>query len=160
MTVMHPSGFTKALSETSSDGFSNQDEEVVTEIGLFLEAGRRIIPLNINIIKTSGYAAKGRGGAYYIYDPTVNAVYAAANRRTSFFNTANSRGFRLAAPSTVDVWQTGAIGDGLTDDTDAIQAAFDIAQTAGGGVVFLPVGEYKITSTLNIPGNISIEGNV
>lgn len=43
----------------------------------------------------------------------------------------------------------GAVGDGVTDDTAAIQAAIDAA-TAVGRQVFLPRGSYKITSTLNI----------
>ncbi len=34
----------------------------------------------------------------------------------------------------------GAVGDGFTDDTDAIQAAIDAATAAGGGVVVVPGG--------------------
>ncbi len=36
----------------------------------------------------------------------------------------------------------GAVGDGFTDDTDAIQAAIDAAHEAGGGVVVVPGGVY------------------
>lgn len=36
----------------------------------------------------------------------------------------------------------GAIGDGVTDDTDAIQAAIDGVEDDGGGVVFFPLGTY------------------
>ena len=41
----------------------------------------------------------------------------------------------------------GAVGDGSTDDTTAIQAAIDAANTAGAWVYF-PPGTYKVTSTL------------
>lgn len=45
----------------------------------------------------------------------------------------------------------GAIGDGVTDDTVAIQSAITYLETLGkGGVVFLPAGKYKITSPLLI----------
>jgi hypothetical protein len=37
----------------------------------------------------------------------------------------------------------GAIGDGTTDDTAAIQAALDAAGAAGGGKVYLPAGQYR-----------------
>lgn len=37
----------------------------------------------------------------------------------------------------------GALGDGVTDDRTAIQAALDAANTAGGGVVYFPPGTYR-----------------
>jgi hypothetical protein len=43
-----------------------------------------------------------------------------------------------------------AKGDGVTNDTTAIQAAINAAQTAGGGVVYFPVGTYLVSSTLQI----------
>ena len=53
----------------------------------------------------------------------------------------------------------GAIGDGTTDDTTAIQAAINAAQTAGAGQVWFPAGTYKITGTLSITKNkISLLG--
>lgn len=45
-----------------------------------------------------------------------------------------------------NVKRYGAVGDGVTDDTAAIQAAID----DGAGVVFFPVGVYKISDTLNV----------
>lgn len=38
----------------------------------------------------------------------------------------------------------GAKGDGVTDDTDAIQAAIDACCKAGGGTVFIPNGIYRL----------------
>lgn len=57
-----------------------------------------------------------------------------------------------------DVKTYGAKGDGTTDDTIAIQAAITAAQ-GGGGVVFLPTGTYKVTSTLATHNNISVLGS-
>jgi hypothetical protein len=42
----------------------------------------------------------------------------------------------------------GATGDGVTDDTTAIQAALDAASTANGGTVYIPAGTYKCTASL------------
>jgi hypothetical protein len=59
--------------------------------------------------------------------------------------------------STVDwlnvVTQYGADPTGASDSTSAIQRALSAAIGAGGGVVYLPVGKYKTTST--ITGNVS-----
>jgi hypothetical protein len=44
----------------------------------------------------------------------------------------------------------GAVGNGVNDDTAEIQAAIDACGAAGGGTVYLPAGDYKISSTLFI----------
>lgn len=50
----------------------------------------------------------------------------------------------------------GAVGDGSTDDTTAIQSAITAIAAAGGGVLYFPWGTYKVTDTLNID-NTSIK---
>lgn len=50
---------------------------------------------------------------------------------------------RRGVPNYVyDVRRYGAKGDGATDDSAAIQKAIDAANTAGGGTVYFPAGEY------------------
>jgi hypothetical protein len=56
-----------------------------------------------------------------------------------------------------NVMNYGAVGDGSNDDTSAIQAAID-ATPARGGIVFLPVGQYKISSSLSIIKPITLVG--
>jgi hypothetical protein len=53
----------------------------------------------------------------------------------------------------VSVKDFGAVGDNVTDDTAAIQAAitFAIGNSTTAGNVFFPSGTYKVTSTLTIP---------
>ncbi len=54
----------------------------------------------------------------------------------------------------------GATGDGVADDTAEIQAAIDAVEAAGGGVVFFPHGNYKVSSTLTVTGKpVSIQGS-
>lgn len=51
---------------------------------------------------------------------------------------------------TVSVKDFGAVGDGVTDDTAAIQAAINSLTSNQGGTVFIPHGYYKVTSTINV----------
>ena len=56
----------------------------------------------------------------------------------------------------VSVKDFGAIGNGIADDTAAIQAA--ISAVSLGGTVFVPTGTYVVSSTLNV-SNINFVGN-
>lgn len=56
-------------------------------------------------------------------------------------------GVSVFAP--LNVKDFGAIGDGVADDTQAIQDALD-AVPVGGRAVYMPAGRYKVTSTLRI----------
>ena len=51
----------------------------------------------------------------------------------------------------------GAKGDGITDDTAAIQAAINAA-SLGGGIVYAPSGSFIFSSTLAIPVGVSLWG--
>lgn len=57
----------------------------------------------------------------------------------------------------------GALGNGRSDDTQALQAAIDAAGAAGGGTVQLTPGTYLISGdnggpALTLPANVIIEG--
>jgi len=54
-----------------------------------------------------------------------------------------------AANGTVSVKDFGAVGDGMADDTAAIQAALNAARDSGKPV-YGPAGNYLVTSTINI----------
>lgn len=56
---------------------------------------------------------------------------------------ANSRvAVVVEAPINVQYPEHGALGDGMTDDTDAITSAYDLAATTDDSEVYLPPGEY------------------
>ena len=56
----------------------------------------------------------------------------------------------------------GAVGDGTTNDTTAIQTAINAVKVAGFGTVYFPDGTFVITGSLTLPSNpqcdISLEG--
>jgi hypothetical protein len=63
-------------------------------------------------------------------------------------------------PGWIDVSKPpySAKGDGLTDDTAAIQQALDDTGAAGGGIVFVPTGRYRIATHLSIPVATTLKG--
>ena len=64
--------------------------------------------------------------------------------------------YSMITGAPVNVLDFGAVGNGVADDTAAIQAAIDAVEAAGGGQVKLPTGTYKITFSLTITGAVPV----
>ena len=77
-----------------------------------------------------------------VTDPTVAALVADANSDTTAALDTRYAAFSVAS--------FGAVGDGTTDDTAAIQDAIDAAIAAGGGHVVFPAGVFRVASQLTI----------
>lgn len=60
-------------------------------------------------------------------------------------------------PMDLDVTAFGAVGDGLTDDTQAFQAALDQAEP--NTAVWAPNGTYLLTGSLHIPDHVTLCGD-
>lgn len=58
----------------------------------------------------------------------------------------------------ISVTDFGAAGDGVTDDTAALQLAFDSTAVQGGNL-YIPEGDYKITGQLTIADPICVSGD-
>ena len=56
---------------------------------------------------------------------------------------------------TVDIRRHGAVGDGVTLDTAAIQRAIDAVAAAGGGTVVVPAGKY-LTGTVSLRSRVHL----
>ncbi|MGC6399984.1 glycosyl hydrolase family 28-related protein [Sphingomonas sp. FW199] len=128
----------------------------VSFIPLFAELADTQLPDMCDLVVTGGYSEPGRGGASYRRDPQVDRVWVARNPRTAFVDAAG-RGYRLSE-SSIDVLQTGALGNGTADDAPAIQAALDEMERAGGGTVLLPPGNYRTLSSLRLPPRTGLCG--
>lgn len=63
-----------------------------------------------------------------------------------------------AAPaSSLSIMSYGAAGNGVSDDTTALQNCI-AAAISQGKTVWLPPGFYKITSSINLPSNLTLQG--
>lgn len=58
----------------------------------------------------------------------------------------------------VSVVSFGAVGNGTTNDSAAIQNAITAVQLAGGGEVFFPEGIYQCNSTINVGARVTLVG--
>ncbi len=57
-----------------------------------------------------------------------------------------------------NVKQAGAVAGGQEDCTGVFQKLLDEAGSAGGGVVEVPAGRYRINTGLSIPANVTLKG--
>lgn len=58
----------------------------------------------------------------------------------------------------IAVTELGANNDGSVDVTAIFQKALDEMGKLGGGIVYVPAGEYKIEGTLKIPAGVTLQG--
>lgn len=93
-------------------------------------------------------------------DPGVDGIMASivAGTNVTVDSTDPANPIVSASNNTFDVTVYGAVGDDTTNDTTAIQAALDAADTAGGGVVFFPNGIYKVNAALVTYEKVSLLG--
>jgi hypothetical protein len=61
-------------------------------------------------------------------------------------------------PYTLNVYDFGAKGDEISDDTAAFQAALDAAGALGGGTVVVPAGKFLFKGSLVMPNRFRALG--
>ena len=65
---------------------------------------------------------------------------------------------QTAGPLGQSVLNFGAVGNGRHDDTTAFQAAMSAVSRAGGGRVYIPAGNYRISGTITVPQDVTLAG--
>jgi hypothetical protein len=111
-------------------------------------------------IYTNGYfsvTVRDKNKAMVIYSPSgygITPGTSASSTDQMTYNEgdtgATTRVLTNRLKDRITIKDFGAVGDGVADDTAAIQAAIT-ALGANGGQVYLPQGTYKVSSTINIP---------
>jgi hypothetical protein len=69
-------------------------------------------------------------------------------------------GSDLVVIAQANVLGFGAKGDGVADETEAFQRAIASVSSSGGGVVFVPVGRYRLSAPLTLPVGVGLIGDL
>lgn len=98
-----------------------------------------------------GPAITGTAGRLWMRTGTPNELL--------FTDSSGDQSLNAYASAARSVRDYGAVGDGVADDTAAIQAALDAAAAAPGPqTVLVPRGSYRVSATINHPANVSVRG--
>lgn len=101
----------------------------------------------------------GAGGWFYFNSAATDAD----NGGTILApDTGDGRWIRIRDFGLVNVRWFGAVGNGGTDDTAAVQAAIAAIATTGdtpGAVLYFPRGRYRIAASLTVPDYVTIQGD-
>ncbi|AUS02998.1 parallel beta-helix repeat protein [Vibrio phage 2.275.O._10N.286.54.E11] len=125
-----------------------------------IEAQGATLPEGV-LVKTKGGAVvgDGQGGEYLTSTGGIIDTNAPQGIQIKATGTTTPRSLADRFADIINAKDFGAIGDGTTDDTEALKAA--IAEAARVNKrVFLPTGAYYITETLILPEQCWIEGEL
>lgn len=121
------------------------------------------------------YSLSGNVITFSIAPPISSSIEVMTNE-TGVINSGNATAISYTASFPGSVQQTvqtkleqyvsvkdfGAVGDGVTDDTAAINAAISYAATAINGAtgmsVYFPTGTYLISSKITLPNRVGLQG--
>lgn len=97
------------------------------------------LPIEDLPLGTAGYLLMGNGASAPSYEGFLQAGTGAVEQA-----------WLGKVQQIVSVKDFGAVGDGVADDTAAIQLTIDYVRSlTNGGTVYFPFGQYRITSTLD-----------
>jgi glucan 1,3-beta-glucosidase len=171
---------TKAAVVTAfTKGQANSNGTLIIDNSDFTGSTNAVTDLSGNVILAGGskVASWGQGHAYTTGSAAnvtrrgtdnqipIQGSLTAPAKPTALVN-ANGAIFERAKPqyesvpvaNFVSVKSAGAKGDGVTDDTAAIQKVLDSA--TADQVVYFDHGAYRVTDTVKIPKNIKITGEI
>jgi hypothetical protein len=131
---------------------------VLTRVVGSVAALQNLNPLKYQRASTNGYYPGGPGGGDYYYDSTYLA--ANANGFTAIASLIGNGCWRLMPRDMVNLFQAGAKGDDIADDTAATQAAVTSCE-ANGVMLRVPAAPaaFRLTATINHGADFVAKGD-
>ena len=130
---------------------------------LYVPAGTYVIGTNLTIscavIFAFGATVKPSSGVTVTLAGPVETAPGQSIIASGTVGTVTITGSIAAGDGVFNVKSFGAKGDNTTNDYAAVQAAVNAAVAAGGGIVFFPVGLYKVSQSIELGSNITIRGS-
>ncbi|KAG9655002.1 glycoside hydrolase family 55 protein, partial [Aureobasidium melanogenum] len=161
-----PLGIVTAHSETSQPAAGGSlilENVALNNVPVAIQGAGGVTVLSGSTGSTT-ISAWGEGHEYTPNGPTnfessfpANARPASLLSGSKYYTQAKPQYQKYPVSAFVSARSAGATGDGHTDDTNALQAAVNLA-TVQGKILFLDHGDYKITRTLTIPAGARIVG--
>jgi hypothetical protein len=132
---------------------ANDDDSIMYEQGYTVTAGSFVVGkiYRIASVGTTNFTTIGA------VNNIVGTHFIATGVGTGTGTAELSQTVETKLRQTVSVIDFGAVGNGVTDDTAAIQAAIDAVNAAGGGVVNFPAGTYACAN-LWPKDNVTLQG--
>jgi hypothetical protein len=120
------------------------------------------------VVGTSGTTTinYGQGHAYTPNGPTdlpgiitPNSRPASLTAGSDFYERSKPQYENIPVSQFVSVRDAGAVGDGVTDDSNVLNAVL-AAAAISGKIVFFDAGDYLVTKTISVPAGVKIIGEV
>ncbi|PHH61775.1 hypothetical protein CDD81_7986 [Ophiocordyceps australis] len=160
-----PVGLRTAYSPDQSDTngtlvLDNVDMSANVPVAVESSRNGTLVPGNTKIESyVQGRAYKGTSGqATQGIRPALPRPAALVDARGNFVSRGKPAYRDVPVSSFVSVKAAGAKGDGVTDDTQALQALFSSLRPEQ--VVYFDHGSYIVTDTIQLPSNVKIVGEV
>jgi hypothetical protein len=118
--------------------YQNKDTYVVSGSTLQFSQAPPLGTDNVEVVMLSTYSVGVVNADNVLYDPAGSGAVQTT--------------VQVKLRESVSVKDFGAVGDGVTDDTVAINAAVTYVNSVGGGVVTFPSGTYGVSAAGNLTG--------
>lgn len=146
-TITHPDGV-GALQLNSTDIASSKAVDTIAQLKLIDGA-------NVDRLNVLGYYAKGDGGGGLFYWDGASTEADNGGTIIQAIGIATGRWKRVYSGAINAKW-FGAKGDGVTDDTVAIQNAVNASVNSS---LYISSGNYLIIESIKVPSNTKISGD-